>query len=65
MISHGMDLGPYTRLARELRLRMEGRTPSPGPSPGTFVDGVKDMLVLDAIRRSAAERSWVAVEELI
>jgi predicted dehydrogenase len=63
MISHGMDFGPYTRLAEVLRCRMEGRTPPPGPAAATFVDGVRQMAVLDAVRRSAAERAWVAVAE--
>jgi predicted dehydrogenase len=64
MISHGMDLGPYTRLAEVLRCRMEGRLPPPGPRPATFVDGVMDMAVVDAVRRSAAQGAWVQVEEL-
>lgn len=64
MISHGMDFGPYVRLAQVLRCRMEGRPAPPGPSPATFADGVLDMAVLDAIRRSAAERAWVVVEGL-
>jgi predicted dehydrogenase len=64
MISHGMDFGPYARLAEVLRCRMEGRPAPPGPPAATFVDGVKDMAVVDAVRRSAAERSWVTVEGL-
>jgi hypothetical protein len=40
MISHGMDFGPYARLAQVLRHRMEGRPPLPGPAAATFVDGV-------------------------
>jgi len=63
MISHGMDFGPYTRLAQVLRCRMEGRPPPPGPEAATFADGVRDVAVLDAIRRSAAERAWVEVED--
>jgi predicted dehydrogenase len=64
MISHGMDFGPYTRLAEVLRCRMEGRPPPPGPRAATFADGVLDMAVVDAVRRSAAERAWVTVEGL-
>jgi predicted dehydrogenase len=64
MISHGMDFGPYTRLAQVLRCRMEGRSVPQGPRPADFADGVMDMAVLDAVRRSAAERAWVAVEGL-
>ncbi len=59
MISHGMDFGPYTRLAEILRSRIEGTPPPPGPAPATFEDGVRQMLVLDAIRQSAAEKAWV------
>ena len=62
MISHGMDFGPYTRLAEVLRSRIEGRPAPPGPAAATFADGVAQMAVLDAVRRSAAERAWVGVE---
>lgn len=62
MISHGMDLGPYTRLAEVLRCRIEGRPPPAGPQAATFADGVMDMAVLDAVRRSASEGSWVQVD---
>jgi predicted dehydrogenase len=61
MISHGLDLGPYTRLAETMRDRILGRTVSTDIAPATFVDGVAHMAVLDAVRRSAAERSWVSV----
>jgi len=63
MISHGMDFAPYTRLAEVFRCRIEG-TPEPaGPSPATFVDGVRDIAVLDAIRRSATEGTTVTVDD--
>ena len=42
---------------------MEGR---PGPSrtaAATFVDGVRDIAVLDAVRRSAAEGVTVVVDD--
>jgi predicted dehydrogenase len=64
MISHGMDFGPYTRLAEIFRCRIEGVPPPPGPAAATFADGVLDMAVVDAVRRSAAEREWVTVEGL-
>jgi predicted dehydrogenase len=38
-----------------------GRPVPADPRPATFADGVADMAVLDAIRRSAAERAWVTV----
>jgi hypothetical protein len=63
MISHGMDFGPFTRLAEVFRCRMEGRPDPPGPVAGTFVDGVRDMAVLDAIRRSATEGVTVTVDD--
>jgi predicted dehydrogenase len=63
MIAHGMDFGPYTRLATVLRCRMEGRRDPPGPAAATFVDGVRDMAVLDAARRSAFERAWIEVDD--
>ena len=63
MISHGMDFGPYTRLAEVLRCRMEGRPDPPGPAAATFVDGVRDVAVLDAVRCSAAEGSTVSVDD--
>ena len=36
-----------------------GRPVPDDPRPATFADGVADMSVLDAIRRSAAKREWV------
>ena len=61
MIGHGLDLGPYTRLAEHFRARITGATPPAGPAPATFADGVADMAVLDAMRRSAAENRTVVV----
>jgi predicted dehydrogenase len=64
MISHGMDFTPYTRLAQILRCRIEGSPEPPGPPAADFTDGVLQMAVLDAVRRSAAERAWTGVEGL-
>jgi predicted dehydrogenase len=61
MIAHGLDFGPYTRLAEHFAARIRGEAPPPGPGPATFADGVADMLVLDAMRRSAAEHRTVAI----
>lgn len=61
MIAHGLDLPPYTRLARVFRDRILGR-PVPGdPRPATFEDGVAGMAVLDAARESARTGDWVSV----
>ena len=49
-----VELGPYTRLFEALGAKLEGRSVSAVPVP-TFVDGVAEMEVLDAIRRSAAQ----------
>jgi predicted dehydrogenase len=62
MHSHGLDLGPYTRLAQAFRARIVGE-PWTGPAPATFADGVADMAVLDAIRTAAATGEWVTVDQ--
>jgi predicted dehydrogenase len=61
MHSTGIDLAPYTRLAETFRDRILNRPIPTDPSPATFADGVAGMEVLDAIRRSAEEHSWVMV----
>ena len=55
MIAHGMDVAPYTQLARVFRQRILGEPMPAWARPATFADGVAQMEVLDAIRRSAAE----------
>ena len=62
MIGHGLDLGPYTRLAEHFRARIRGDVPPPGPAPATFADGVTDMVVLDAMRAAAASGRTVALD---
>jgi predicted dehydrogenase len=62
MHSTGIDLAPYTRLAETFRDRILGRAIPKDPPPATFTDGVAGMQVLDAIRRSTAERAWVRVD---
>jgi predicted dehydrogenase len=64
MIGHGLDLGPYTRLAEHFRARIEHTAPPPGPPPATFGDGVADMEVLDAMRRSAFEQRTVTIPRI-
>jgi predicted dehydrogenase len=60
--SMGIDLAPYTRLFDTLRDRIRGLATAADPAPATFADGVAGQTVLDAIRKSSAERRWVAVE---
>jgi predicted dehydrogenase len=58
-----LELGPYTRLASALRAGVEGRPVDGAVTVPTFVDGVAEMRVLDAIRASAASGgSVVAVD---
>ncbi len=63
MTAHGLDFGPYTRLAEVFKARIEGRPEPVGPVAATFEDGVRDIAVLDAVRRSAAEGRTVTVED--
>jgi predicted dehydrogenase len=49
-----LELGPYTRLAEALRAGVEGRPIASAVPVPTFADGVAEMRVMDAIRRSAA-----------
>jgi predicted dehydrogenase len=58
----GFDLGPYTKLCELLRDRILGRETPTDPAPATFADGVAGQAVLDAIRKSSAERCWVEIE---
>jgi predicted dehydrogenase len=61
MIGHGFDLGAYIRLAEHFRARIEQTDPPAGPAPATFADGVADMVVLDAMRRSAREGRTIEI----
>jgi predicted dehydrogenase len=63
MIAHGMDVAPYTQLARVFRQRIRGEPTPAWARPAAFSDGVAQMEVLDAIRRSAAEGGrWIGLE---
>jgi predicted dehydrogenase len=57
--STGIDMGPYTRLFETFGRLIDGKSIDDRPAPATFADGVAAMRVMDAIRRSAADRSWV------
>lgn len=60
--STGIDRAPYARLAAAFRDRILGREVPARPPVATFEDGVAGQLVLDAVRRSAADGgAWVAV----
>src|SRR5438874_1990098 len=48
--SMGIDYGPYVRLFETFRDLIAGQPVPADPSPATFVDGVANMDVLDAIR---------------
>ena len=60
--STGLDLSPYTQLFAVLRDRILGNPVVADPKAATFADGVAGQAVLDAIRRSSHEQSWVTVE---
>ena len=63
MTTFGVEYGPYTRLAAAFRDRILG-VERAGPDPATFVDGVAQMAVLDAARRSASRGGeWIDVED--
>ena len=49
---------PYAETFRNL---IDGTPVASDPRPATFADGVAQMAVLDAVRRSAASREWVDV----
>ena len=62
MITFGVEFGPYTRLTAAFRDLMAGKEPA-GPAPATFVDGVAQMAVLEAIMESAHnDGRWMAVD---
>ena len=58
----GFDVPPYARLFSELKARLEGQEPGIPERAATFDDAVRGQAVLDAIRHSAASRSWVDID---
>jgi predicted dehydrogenase len=63
MIAHGMDVAPYTQLARVFLQQLRGEATPAWARPATFADGVAQMEVLDAIRQSASENGrWIGLE---
>lgn len=62
--SQGFDVAPYAKLFAQVKARIEGRAP-PLPDPaGDFRDAAANQAILDAARRSDAERRWVEVEAI-
>lgn len=62
--TQGFDVAPYSRLFAEMKARMEGRDPAIPERAGDFRDAAAGQAVLDAVRKSAAERRWVEVERV-
>ena len=60
--SMGIDLDPYTKLYATVRELAAGRSVPDDPTGATFDDGVAVQAVMDAVHRSAVERTWVTVE---
>jgi predicted dehydrogenase len=61
MITFGVEYGPYVHLASAYRDLIAGKKVA-GPQPATFVDGVAQMAVLEAITESARhEGRWTPV----
>jgi len=56
--SMGTDLGPFTKLFAKMRDTIEGKASGQDSELGTFRDGVALQRITDAIRRSAANRTW-------
>lgn len=60
--SQGFDVAPYAKLFGQVKAKIEGRD-APLPEPyGDFNDAAAGQAVLDAARRSHAERRWIEVE---
>jgi predicted dehydrogenase len=57
----GTDLAPYTRLIERMKARIEGRDGLDAPPLATFKDGVAGQAIIDAMRQSSRESSWVQV----
>jgi predicted dehydrogenase len=58
----GFDLSPYTKLFETMGTLIRDRNAPVDPAPATFADGVAGQAVLDAVRRSSAERRWVEID---
>jgi predicted dehydrogenase len=60
--SMGIDLGPFTKLFEVMAGKIRGESVPEDPRAGTFVDGVMQQKLLDAVRRSSAEKVWVTID---
>jgi predicted dehydrogenase len=59
--STGVNLAPYVRLYEVMGARICGRAVPDDPVAATFVDGLANQLVIDAVRASATALAWVDV----
>ena len=55
-------IGPYTCLYETFRDRIRGVAPAHPTEPATFADGVAGQRVLDAVRQSDRDGSWVELD---
>lgn len=62
--TQGFDVAPYARLFAEMKASIEGHEPAIPERAGDFRDAAAGQAVLDAVRKSAAERRWVEVETI-
>ena len=60
--SMGIDLDPFTKLFRGMAARIRGEKVAPDPALATFHDGLQIQKVLDAVRRSSAERREILID---
>jgi predicted dehydrogenase len=59
----GTEIAPYTRALRAMAARIRGEVAWPDIEPATFADGVALQVLIDAIRRSAAEGTTIEITE--
>ena len=62
MHSMGIDIGPFAKLFERMAAKIRADAAPDDPPLPSFADGAAVMAVLDAVRRSSAERAWVAIE---
>lgn len=62
--SQGFDVAPYAKLFRQIAAQIAGLAPPLPDRAGDFRDAAANQAILDAARRSDAERRWVDVEHV-